>query len=131
MAKKAAKKTIKKPATKAARVSEAAKTVAKAVAKSKAERPPSAVDAAAKILAEAKAPMTSKELIDVMAAKGLWKSPEGKTPERTLYSAIIRAIATKGKAARFKKAAKGKFAPGGEGGGMSANVLCGGARARG
>jgi hypothetical protein len=49
--------------------------------------------------------MTTKELIDAMAAKCLWRSPEGKTPERTLYSAIIREIAKKGKAAPFKKAA--------------------------
>jgi hypothetical protein len=45
-----------------------------------------------------------------MAAKGLWKSPVRKTPDRTLYSAISREIAKKGRAARFKKTAKGKFA---------------------
>ena len=44
-----------------------------------------------------------------MSAKGLWKSPEGKTPERMLYSAISREIAKKGRASRFKKAGKGKF----------------------
>jgi HB1, ASXL, restriction endonuclease HTH domain len=69
----------------------------------------SALDAAAKILADAKAPMTTKELVDAMAAKGLWKSPEGKTPDRTLYTAITREITKKGRAARFKKAEKGKF----------------------
>jgi len=103
----------KKPTTKADRVDAAAKTVAKAVAKSqkpKAEKKPSALDAAAKILGEVKAPMTAKELVDAMAAKGLWKSPEGKTPDRTLYSAIAREILKKGKASRFKKAEKGKFA---------------------
>jgi hypothetical protein len=45
---------------------------------------------------------------------GLWTSPEGKTPDRTLYSAICREIAKKGRAARFKKARKGKFGLRGE-----------------
>jgi len=31
------------------------------------------------------------------------RSPNGKTPHATLYSAIIREIATKGKEARFVK----------------------------
>ena len=70
----------------------------------------SALDAAAKLLAVSKAPMTTKELVDAMAAKGLWKSPGGKTPDRTLYSAITREIAAKGKESRFKKADSGKFA---------------------
>jgi hypothetical protein len=103
----------KKPATKADRVSEAAKTVAKAAAKSKkpkAAKKPSALGAAARVLGDAKEPMTTREIIDAMAAKGYWKSPGGKTPDRTLYSAITREILKKGKAARFKKAAKGKFA---------------------
>jgi len=113
------KKTASKSGTtKADRVTEAAKTVAKAVAKSKkpkAENKPSALDAAAKVLAEAKAPMTTKELVEAMAAQGHWKSPEGKTPDRTLYSAIAREILKKGKAPRFKKAEKGEFALRGEG----------------
>jgi hypothetical protein len=44
-----------------------------------------------------------------MESQGLWKSPGGKTPHATLYSAIIREIATKGKEARFVKAGQGKF----------------------
>lgn len=70
----------------------------------------SALDAAAKLLAASKAPMTTRELIETMAAKGLWKSPGGKTPDRTLYSAITREITAKGKESRFKKADSGKFA---------------------
>jgi hypothetical protein len=54
--------------------------------------------------------MTTKEMIDSLAAKGIWKSPGGKTPDRTLYSAILREIGTKGKDARFKKTERGKFA---------------------
>jgi hypothetical protein len=79
-------------------------------AKPKAPKKTSALDAAAKLLADAKAPMTTMEMVDAMAAKGLWKSPGGKTPDRTLYSAILREVATKGKEARFKKTERGKFA---------------------
>lgn len=70
----------------------------------------SATDAAAKVLGQRKGPMTSKELIDAMATNGYWKSPGGATPHATLYSAIIREISKKGKAARFRKAERGKFA---------------------
>jgi len=70
----------------------------------------SAIDAAAKVLSASKEPMTVKELIETMAAKKLWTSPRGKTPDRTLYAAILREINTKGKDARFKKTERGKFA---------------------
>lgn len=69
----------------------------------------SALDAAAKVLASAKSAMTTKEMVDAMAAKKLWSSPGGKTPHATLYSAILREIGTKGKDARFKKTERGKF----------------------
>jgi len=42
----------------------------------------SAIDAAAQVLASAKAPMNAKEMIETMAAKALWTSPGGKTPHR-------------------------------------------------
>jgi len=73
----------------------------------------SALDAAAKVLATAEKPMNAKELIEAMAKKKLWTSPGGKTPWATLYSAITREIAKKGKDARFKKAERGKFAANG------------------
>jgi hypothetical protein len=69
----------------------------------------SCIDAAAKVLAEAKEPMTTKAMIEAMAAKKLWTSPGGKTPAATLFSAILREISTKGKQARFKKADRGLF----------------------
>ncbi len=72
----------------------------------------SALDAAAKVLAEAGQPMTSKEMIDAMAAKGYWTSPGGKTPQATLYAAILREIQTKGAEARFTKTERGHFALG-------------------
>ena len=72
----------------------------------------SALDAAAKVLAEAGEPMTSKEMIDAMAAKGYWTSPGGKTPQATLYAAILREIQAKGAEARFTKTERGHFALG-------------------
>jgi hypothetical protein len=97
-------KTAKPAATKTA---DAKKLAAK---KKAAPKKTSALDAAAKLLASSKEPMTTKEMIDALAAKNIWKSPGGKTPDRTLYSAILREIGTKGKDARFKKTERGKFA---------------------
>ena len=70
----------------------------------------SALDAAAKVLAEEGRPMSCQELIGAMAAKGYWSSPGGRTPAATLYSAIARALTTKGAAARFAKVGRGRFA---------------------
>ena len=69
----------------------------------------SCLDAAAHILAETGNAMTTGELIEAMAAKGLWTSPGGKTPAATLYSAILREL-KKPEGCRFKKTDKGKFA---------------------
>jgi hypothetical protein len=70
----------------------------------------SALDAAARVLTESGGSMTTKEMIEAMAAKKLWESPNGKTPSATLYSAILREVNTKGKDSRFKKTEPGKFA---------------------
>lgn len=70
----------------------------------------SCLDAAATVLGSADQAMTTKEMIDTMGKKGLWSSPNGKTPAATLYSAILREINTKGKESRFKKTERGKFA---------------------
>jgi hypothetical protein len=70
----------------------------------------SALDAAAQVLAASGEPMTCQALIEAMAGKGLWSSPNGKTPERTLYSALAREINEKGADARFVKVERGKFA---------------------
>ena len=69
----------------------------------------SAIDAAAKVLAEADEPLNTKQMIEAMAAKGYWSSPGGKTPHATLYSAILREITAKGIDARFKKTERGHF----------------------
>lgn len=68
----------------------------------------SGLDAAAKVLAEAKEPLDTKTMVERMLAQGLW-STGGKTPAATIYSAILREIG-KGETSRFKKADRGKFA---------------------
>ena len=73
------------------------------------EKRMSGLDAAAKVLAESGEPMTAKEVTDAAEAKGYWKSPGGKTPHATVYSAIIREIAQKGDESRFCKTERGKF----------------------
>jgi hypothetical protein len=70
----------------------------------------SALDAAAKVLKEKGVAMTCPELIGMMAAKGYWSSPNGKTPAATLASALLREITTKGSDSRFAKTAPGRFA---------------------
>jgi hypothetical protein len=87
----------------AAAVSEPTQAVAKPKRLRKAPAEPkdkklSALDAAAKVL----------------AGKGYWTSPGGKTPAATLYSAMLREIATKGDQARFTKTGRGHFAYQGE-----------------
>jgi len=69
----------------------------------------SALDAAAIVLAKSGKPMKAKDMIEAMASQGLWSSPGGKTPEATLYAAVIREIATKKHEARFKKHDRGLF----------------------
>ncbi len=66
----------------------------------------SALDAAAQVLQalspkDARLGLSASELIDRMAAAGLWTSPSGKTPAATLYAAMIRESTSKGDAARF------------------------------
>lgn len=99
--------------TKSAKQAKTTEAPAKATKERKAkafrEGKMSALDAAAKVLTEAKAPMTTKEMIEAMATKKYWTSPGGKTPHATLYAAILREIGTKGKDARFKKTERGKF----------------------
>ena len=86
----------------------AAPKAAKPKASPKSNGKLSCLDVAAKVLGEKKEPMSTGELIAVMAEKGYWTTPGGKTPAATLYSAILREL-KKGKDSRFKKADRGKF----------------------
>ncbi|HRR86414.1 MAG TPA: winged helix-turn-helix domain-containing protein, partial [Phycisphaerae bacterium] len=72
----------------------------------------SALDAAAEVLKTEGKPMRAKELIEAMAAQGLWSSPGGKTPEATLYAAMSREIKKadeNGTVSRFRKTDRGQF----------------------
>ena len=86
-----------------------AKPAAKKALAKPADKKLSAIDAAAKVLSEAKEPLTAKQMIEQMAAKGYWTSPGGKTPAATLYAAILRDIQRKGDDSRFQKADRGLF----------------------
>ena len=100
------KKTKAPKATKTTKAPRARKTKPTGEAKPKKL---SAIDAAAQLLAGSKEPMNTRQMIEAMAAKGLWTSPGGKTPHATLYSAILREINAKGKDSRFTKTERGKF----------------------
>lgn len=86
-----------------------AKTAAAGPATRRVQAKLSALDAAAKVLAETGQAMTCRELIAAMAAQGYWASPAGRTPQATLYAALAREIQTKQDQARFRKSARGKF----------------------
>jgi hypothetical protein len=92
-----------------AKVAPEAKGRKRGAAKPKAERKPGCLDAAVQVLKTAGGgPLGCKEMVERMLAKGLWKT-SGKTPAATLYAAIIREIAAKGKDARFHKTGRGQF----------------------
>ena len=99
----------KKTATKKATTKKKTTTKKSVSPKAKSGDKLSALDAAAKVLAEAGEPLNTKQMVEAMATKKLWTSPGGKTPHATLYSAILREINTKGNDARFQKTERGKF----------------------
>lgn len=78
--------------------------------KPKSNRPMSALDAAARVLSDAGEPMKVKDIVIVAEKKGVWKSKAGKTPEATVYAAMIREILQKGAGSRFVKKGRGLFA---------------------
>ena len=103
VAKGNAKATTKAtPARNATRANDAAKT-----AKTTKPKRISGLDLAAKVLTEAKEPLAAKAIAERAIAAG-WQT-NGQTPSATLYAAMIREIARKGNAARFKKVGRGLF----------------------
>ena len=99
----------KKPTT-----MKATKSGKAASAKVKAREPKTkkvgALEAAAQVLAASSEPMNCMVLVEAMATQGLWSSPAARTPQATLYSAILREIATTGAESRFVKKDWGMFA---------------------
>ena len=90
----------------------AGKAKAKATAKAKpgatrAKR--GCLAAAAEVLKDAAEPMSAKDIVTTALDRGLWAT-KGKTPEATLYAAMIREIAAKGADSRFQKTGRGRFA---------------------
>jgi len=97
-----------KPDAKAAKDTKAAPKAPKAKREAKKRDGLSGLDAAAKVLVLAGKPMNTKDMVEKMLADGLWKTG-GRTPAATVYAAIIREIAAKGKDARFRKVERGQF----------------------
>ena len=97
---------------------EAAAATAPKAAKPKAAKPAvtstekglSLLNAAAAVLEQSDEPLAVRAMIEKAKSSGLWTPKGGKTPEQTLYSAIIREIKDKGDASRFRKAGRGLFA---------------------
>jgi hypothetical protein len=71
-------------------------------------RKPSGLDVAAQVLADKGEPMTCKDIVETMLAKGMWTTG-GKTPAATIYSAMLREIDGKPGASRFVKTGRGLF----------------------
>jgi vancomycin resistance protein YoaR len=111
-----AKKTTTKTASKKVAPTKAKKASKPAAAKALAPAKPSPakklsqIDAAAQVLTKSGESMNTLAMVEAMTKAGLWSSPNGKTPEATLYAAILREITTKGRDARFKKVDRGQFA---------------------
>ena len=91
----------------------ATKAAAKATPKAEAGAVPkkglSLLNAAATVLERSGEAMPVRAMIEEAKASGLWTPGGGKTPEQTLYSAIIREIKDKGGASRFRKDGRGRF----------------------
>ena len=77
-------------------------------AKSNHQKRASGLDLAADVLAKVGAPLNAKSIAERVIAAG-WKT-SGLTPHATLFAAIHREIAKKGKDSRFKKVGRGQFA---------------------
>ena len=76
------------------------------------ERKLSLLSAAAAVLAESDEPLNCKRMIELAKSKELWSPGAGKTPEQTLYSAIVREIKDKGESSRFRRSPlRGHYLP--------------------
>ena len=115
MSKKNEKKTPKKPMDIGTKVMKLHKEIkakekaekAAAKAPKKADKPAkegmSGLDAAALVLKEAKDPMTAKEVVAEIQRRNLAPKLGGKTPDATIYAAMLTEIKKKGEASRFAK----------------------------
>ena len=75
----------------------------------KPEKKRSLLDAAVEVLRLAKMPMNTREIIEAATELKLWQPTGAKTPEQTLYGAIVRENKTKEQPRIVKSNIKGKF----------------------
>ena len=80
----------------------------------KPEKKRSLLDAAVEVLRLAKMPMNTREIIEAATELKLWQPTGAKTPEQTLYGAIVRENKTKEQPRIVKSDIKGKFTYAGE-----------------
>ena len=80
----------------------------------KPEKKRSLLDAAVEVLRLAKMPMNTREIIEAATELKLWQPTGAKTPEQTLYGAIVRENKTKEHPRIVKSDIKGKFIYAGE-----------------
>ena len=73
------------------------------------EKKLSLMDAAVEVLRIAKQPMNTREIIEAATELKLWQPTGAKTPEQTLYGAIVRENKTKEHPRIVKSDIKGKF----------------------
>ena len=73
------------------------------------EKKLSLLNAALEVLKSGEESLTTRQMVAAVKDRGLWTPGSGKTPEQTLYSAIMREIRDKGDASRFEKDARGHF----------------------
>ena len=73
------------------------------------EKKLSLLNAALEVLKSGDESLTTRQMVAAAKDRGLWTPGSGKTPEQTLYSAIMREIRDKGDASRFEKDARGHF----------------------
>ena len=73
------------------------------------EKKRSLLNAAVEVLRIAKQPMNTREIIEWAIELKLWQPTGAKTPEQTLYGAIVRENKTKEQPRIVKSDIKGKF----------------------
>ena len=69
----------------------------------------SLLKAAEAVLTASEEALNTKRMVELAKEKGLWTPGAGKTPEQTLYSAILREMKKHGDTSTFVLVAKGHF----------------------
>ena len=67
------------------------------------------MSAAIQVLTESTQPLTCNEMIHRMATTGMWSNPRDRTPEHSLYAALVRFMARQGVHCPIRKTGEGRF----------------------